>query len=400
MLGKHYEIAYPGRSWSSARRLRQPPLYAKWAAEKAHFTQAFGWERPLFFGAEGEPVLTFDEPDWFERVAVEVAQAHQKAALFDQSTFGKIDVAGPDAERFLNRVCANDMARGPGRAIYSSMLNARGGIESDLTAVRISDELFHLSVGTTAIRRDLAWLRRHLDGERVTLRDVTEERAIIGLMGPEATAIAERVGAGALNQLGYFRSGEATIVGALVRGVRLSYVGETGWEISCRAEDAAAVYEALYAEGARPAGALAQTSMRIEKRFLSFGHDIDADVTPLDAGLDVAVAWETEFIGREALLRLRGEGRENRLVSLIFDDPHATPLGEEPVRLDGAIAGKTTSAAFGYRVGRPVAIADLSLPEARIDGATVSVDVGGATCLATVRHGAVFDPTGARMRRG
>ena len=399
VLGKHYEIAYPGRNWSSARNLRLTPLHDRWVAAKAHFTQVFGWERPVYFGKEREPVLSFGKPDWFENVRAEVAQAHERAAIFDQSTFGKIEVEGPDAEAFLNRVCANDMARAPGRAIYTAMLNERGGIESDLTAIRVADEHYRLFVGSSAIRRDLAWLRAHLGDARVSLRDSTEEFAIIGLMGPQAAAIADAVGAGALNALGYFRVGEAEIAGAHTRAVRLSYVGEAGWEITCRAENAPKVYDALYAEGARPAAAYAQTSMRIEKKFLSYGHDLDTDISPLEAGLGFAIGWDTDFIGREALLRQRDEGRACQLVSLLLDDAEANPLGGELVRIDGEIAGKTTSAAFGYRVGKPVAIADLSNAAARVDGARVTVAVAGTACAATVATGPVHDPEGARMRR-
>ncbi|MEL6278244.1 MAG: FAD-dependent oxidoreductase [Pseudomonadota bacterium] len=400
VLGKHYEIAYPGRNWSSARNLRLTPLHEKWVDAKAHFTQVFGWERPVYFGKEREPILSFGKPDWFDNVAAEVAHAHERAAIFDQSTFGKIEVEGPDAESFLDRVCANDMTREPGRATYTAMLNPAGGIESDLTAVRIADEHYRLFVGSTAIRRDIAWLKRHLGDDRVTLRDSTEEFAIIGLMGPSAADIARRVGASELTDLGYFRVGEAEIAGAHVRAARLSYVGEAGWEITCRAANAPKIYDALYAQGARPAGAYAQTSMRIEKRFLSYGHDLDTDISPLEAGLGFAIAWQSDFVGREAIERQRDEGRANRVVSLILEDPDANPLGNELVRFNGAIAGKTTSAAFGYRLGRPVALADLSLSDARVAQSEVEISIAGRSYAARVSTAAAFDAKGVRMRTG
>ena len=186
VLGKHYEITYPGRQWTTARDLRPTPLHAKWCEAKAHFGQVGDWERPQYFARTAEPQLTFSRPDWFDNVAREVEQAHTHAAIFDQSTFGKIDVTGPDAASFLNRVCANNMDRAPGRAIYTAMLNASGGIESDLTAVRLAENHFRLYVGTTALRRDLAWLRRHLDGGRIELHDRTYDFAVIGLMGPQS----------------------------------------------------------------------------------------------------------------------------------------------------------------------------------------------------------------------
>ncbi|MEM6498356.1 MAG: glycine cleavage T C-terminal barrel domain-containing protein, partial [Pseudomonadota bacterium] len=398
VLGKHYEITYPARQWSTSRDLSPTPLHAKWVAAKAHFGQVADWERPLYFNKRSEPKLTFAKPDWFDNIRQEVEQAHNSAAIFDQSTFGKIDVRGSDACTFLNRVCANDMDRPPGRAIYTAMLNERGGIESDLTAIRLSDDHYRLYVGTTAVKRDLSWLRRHVAASRVSLTETTKDFAVIGLMGPKSAEIATAVGASNLNDLGYFRSGKAHIAGCEVLGVRLSYVGESGWEITCKSEDAGAVYDALFEQGARPAGTLAQSSMRIEKRFLSYGHDLDTDISPIQSGLDFAVGWETDFVGREALQRQRDDGQENRLVSLLLEDSEAVPLGNEPVYLDEATVGKTTSAAFGYRAGKPVAIADISTAEARTVDTEVLIDIAGERFKAQVEPGAVFDPSGERMR--
>ena len=398
VLGKHYEITYPARQWQSARNLAPTPLHDRWLAADAHFGQVSDWERPLYFNKTTEPRLTFAKPDWFDNVAREVAQAHNHAAIFDQSTFGKIDVSGPDACEFLNRVCANQMDRRPGRAVYTAMLNEAGGIESDLTALRLGDEHYRLYVGTTSARRDLAWLRRHVGQARVTLTETTRDFAVIGLMGPDAAGIAGAVGADTLNQLGYFQFATASIAGRDVHAVRLSYVGESGWEMTCKAADVPAVYDALYEHGARPAGTLAQTSMRIEKRFLSYGHDLDTDISPIEVGLDFAIGWNTAFLGREALQRQRDAGTENRLMSLVLDDPGAVPLGNEPVYLGDRTVGKTTSAAFGYRIASPIAIADLSVAEARKVGTRVYVDIAGERWSARVKTGAVFDPAGERMR--
>jgi 4-methylaminobutanoate oxidase (formaldehyde-forming) len=398
VLGAHYEIAYPGRQFTSARDLRRTPLDARWRAAKARFGQFYAWERPLYFGSEGEPELTFGKPPWFDRVGREVAQAHESVAIFDQSTFGKIRVEGPDAETFLDRVCANDMARPPGRAIYTAMLNEAGGFESDLTALRLSEESYRLTVGTGAIKRDLVWLRRHLnDGERVTVTDETADYAVLALMGPAATASAAALGGEALADIGYFRHAEAKLAGLPVRAVRLSYVGEAGWEITCRAADAEALYDALVETGARPAGLYAQTSMRIEKGFLAMGHDLDSDLTPLEAGLDFAVAWASDFIGREALMKRRERDPESRMVTLLLDDQSAVPLGNEPVTLDGAIIGQTTSAAYGYRIARPLALAYVEAAHAQ-NGRRLAVDIAGASFDGVVSTAPAFDPKGARMR--
>ena len=399
VLGKHYEITYPGRQWTSGRELRTAPLDRRWKNERAHFGQVHAWERPLYFGKTEEPRLSFGRPHWHDAVEREVRAAHGEAAIFDQSTFGKIEVTGPDACRFLDRVCANRMNRPAGRAVYTAMLNERGGFESDLTVVREARDRYRLYVGTASIKKDLAWLRRHLqESEDVTLTDSTGDYAVIGLMGPRSTEIATELGAGSLTGIGYFHAAEAEIAGQPVRAVRLSYVGEAGWEITCRAEAAEAVYDAVRDCGASPAGVFAQTSMRIEKRFLAFGHELDTDISPLEAGLEFAVDWRKDFVGRKALLEKKKQGARNRIVSIVFSDKHAVPLGNEPVVADGKIVGRTTSAAFGFRIGAPVALANIAEPEARRTGAGVMIDIAGTPFRGRVVAGAVFDPEGYRMR--
>lgn len=400
VLGQHYAITFPGLQAKTARDLVRTPLHDEWRARRAVFGQFYGWERPLYFNNTGQPVLTYKRPVWFSQVKQEVEQAHYRAAIFDQSTFGKILVEGADAEQFLNRLCTNDMTRPAGRATYTFMLNERGGIESDLTVLRLDDEAFRLYVGTAAISRDMDWLRIHLqDGERVALKDQSKDLAVLAVMGPEAPGIADRIGAHALNEIGYFGHIRARIADRPVLGVRLSYVGETGWELTCKSGDAARIYEAMYAAGARPSGLYAQTSMRVEKRFLAFGHDIDSDMNPLEAGLDFAVDWGKNFIGRDALAAARDRGAGTAVVTLVFDDVDAVPLGNEPVYLDGDTIGKTTSAAHGHRVGAPVAIAILSID--RIPGQgepVVEVDIARTLFEARVLRGAAYDPQGSRMR--
>ncbi|MDB4583290.1 FAD-dependent oxidoreductase [Draconibacterium sp.] len=394
ILGTHYAIHYPGTQLHSARNLKLTPLHARWLQNKAHFGQFFGWERPLYFDCQQTPQLSFNKPDWFDQVGREVAFAHQHAAIFDQSSFGKIGVSGTDAETFLNRVCSNDMTRPTGRAIYTAMLNERGGYESDLTAVRLGDDEFRLYVGTSAIRRDLAWLRRHLlPGEQVDLSDQTEAFAILGLMGPDAAGIATRLGADELNQLGFFCCGETQIAGIPVHAVRLSYVGEAGWELCCKVNDAESLYDALIAAGAQSAGIFAQSSMRIEKRFLAFGHDLDTDLNPIQAGLGFTLDWSSEFIGKSALLPIRHETPASLLVSIQFDDVDAQPLGNEPVYYQGKIVGKTTSASFGYRVGKPIAIA-LIENHNKLDGLKVDVDIAGSQNAGTIHTSATWNPIG------
>ena len=397
ILGTHYEIAYPGKQPGTARDLRRLPLDAEYRDAKAHMGQVYGWERPLYFNKTAAPRPTFGRPDWFENVAAEVTAAHERAAIFDASPFGKIEVKGPDAEAFLLHCCAGFMGRAPGSVIYTAVLNARGTFESDLTAQRIAPDHYRLFTGTSAIKRDLAWFRRHAEGFDVTLTDSTEDYVVLGLMGPGAARIASEVGAPELTRIGYFKHGEAQIAGHHVRAARLSFVGEAGWEITCRAQNARAIHAALTAAGATPAGLYAQTSMRIEKGFCAMGHELDSDVTPITAGLDFATRKTGGFIGAEALAAARDKGTTSRITSLRFDDADAVPLGNEPVLLDGQIIGQTTSCGFGYRIGRPVALAHLSgkLPA---DGSPVMVDIARTLHPARVVHGPLFDPDGARMK--
>ncbi|MDJ0860186.1 MAG: FAD-dependent oxidoreductase [Dinoroseobacter sp.] len=396
ILGTHYEIAYPGRQLTTARGLRALPLEAEYKSANAHFGQVYGWERPLYFGKTIEPKMRFDRPDWFENVRTEVMAAHEDAAIFDASPFGKLDVTGPDAEAFLLRVCAGHLGRAPGSVIYTAMLNARGTFEADLTAQRIATDHYRLFVGTNAVKRDLTWLRRQAEGFDVEITDQTESFATLGLMGPEAARISQSLGADALADLGYFKLTETRLAGVAVTAARLSYVGEFGWEITCASEDAKSLYTALTEAGARPAGLFAQTAMRIEKGFCAMGHELDSDVTPIAAGLGFATRKSGGFIGAEALEAARSAGETSQIVSLRFHDDVAVPLGHEPVYADGRIVGQTSSAAYGYRVGAPVALAHAT---GLTDGQTVEVDIARQMFAATVVRGPLFDPEGARMKR-
>ena len=400
VLGRHYEIAYPGRVWTSARDLRPTPLHARWVEARARFTQVYGWERPQYFDSGTEPVLTFGRPAWFDQVAAEVAAAHGHAAIFDLSTFGKIRVTGADAERFLDRVCANDLSRAPGHVIYTAMLDAGGGFQSDLTALRLGEDEYLLYVGTAAVKRDLAWLRRSLNaGERVELVDVTERYAVLGLAGPRVAGMIAASGAGDLGALPYFQHADAEVAGVAVRAARVSYVGEAGWELTCAAGDATRLYDALAVAGARPAGLFAQSSMRIEKRHLAMGHDLDSDVTPIEAGLDFAVSKRGGFVGYEALAKRRAAGPARRMMSIVLEDPDAYPLGDEPVYVGDVLAGQATSAAFGHRIGKPVALAYLA-SEHRGDAhnTRVELDIAGERFAGLASTQAAFDPKGLRMR--
>ena len=398
ILGRHYEIAYPGRQPTTARNLRLLPLHEQWRRQNACFGQFGEWERPLYFGEPQSPELTFERPQWFSRVKDEVEQAHLRAAVFDLSPLGKIVVRGKDAESFLNTVCGGRMRCAPGRAVYALMLNSCGGIESDLVAQRRSEEEYYLYVGAAAVRRDMAWLCRHLSpGSAVSLSDETEEWAVLGLFGGDAGAIAAAVGADEMLNLPYYRHGATRIAGTSVHAARLSYVGEFGWEITCRVADVETVYESLHAAGARPAGMFAQAAMRIENKFLAHGAELDSDITPAEAGLSFAVNWDCDFVGREALSANRKPAR--KFVSVGFRDSNAVPLGGEAVYDDnGRIIGRTTSAAFGFRAAKPVAIALVNSDG--IGERAVKIDIAGQMAEGDATESAIYDPKRCRCQAG
>lgn len=396
ILGTHYDIAYPGKQLKTARDLRKLPLDSEYRDAKAHMGQFYGWERPLYFRKASEPELKFERPDWHENVRDEVMAAHTHAAIFDASPFGKIEIEGPDAEVFMRHVCAGQMGRAPGSVIYSALLNDRGTFESDVTAQRISEEHYRLFVGTNAIKRDLTWLKRHSDDFKVTLTDSTERYAVLGLMGPRAAEFASKCGAEGLNEIAYFKHAEAKLAGKTVRAARMSYVGEAGWEITCDVVDVKDIYAALTNQGAQPAGMFAQSSMRIEKGFCAMGHELDADVTPITTGLDFATRKAGGFIGAEALAKSREAGDTCHIISLALDDECAVPLGHEPIYFEGKIVGQTSSCAFGFRIGKPVALGHSEV--ALKDGDRIQVDIARILYDATVTIGPLFDPTSSRMK--
>ena len=399
VLGKHYEITYPGRQWVRARDQRHLPLHDEWQAEKAFFGQVYGYERPLYFSSDMPPKMTFDQPDWFEQVGREVRHITDAAGVTDLSSFGKIDITGRDALTALEWIASNRMERPVGSIIYTLMLNDKGGIVSDLTAFRLSNCHFRLYVGTSALKHDLTWIRNQMhDDWDVTIQDVTETYATLGLMGVETERVADSIGANWLNDIAYFRHASGNMAGISVMAGRLSYVGAPGWEITCHKNDAKALYHALKEAGCHPVGAFAQSSMRIEKRFLSYGHDIDTDNFPDELGLMFAVDLQTPCKGLAAIIDRLKEPPFKTLISIIFDQTDVYPIGNEPV-LDrtGKMIGKTTSASFGYRIGVPVALALIQKDQA-IAGNHVHIDIAGQLANGRVSLRPAFDPDGKLMR--
>jgi 4-methylaminobutanoate oxidase (formaldehyde-forming) len=328
--------------------------------------------------------------------------------LFDQSSLAKFQLQGPDAVSALQRLCANDVDVAVGRIVYTQMLNARGGIECDLTVSRLGADLYMIVTIAAAAGHDADWIRRGLGGARVTLTDVTSASTVLGVMGPRSRALLARLTPAELSTAAFpFGTTREIELGyATVRATRITYVGELGWELYVPAEFAAGVYDDVVAAGAdlglRHAGYHAMDSLRLEKGYRSWGHDIGADDTPLEAGLGFAVAFKKDFVGREALLRQRDRPLPRRLVMFTLNDAEPLLLGDEPIWRDGVLVGRITSGAYGHTLGRSVGMGYVS-HAAGVDGAFVEsgrweLEIATERLAARAQLEAPYDPKSVRVR--
>lgn len=370
-LGTHYLMAYPNRELQTGRNLRVSPVHEQMREAGAWFGEKAAFERPNFFGAPGTtPVVeyAFGRQSWWENHRAEHMACREHAAIFDQSGFGKLEVTGADAMAVLNRLCANDVDVAPGQLVYTAMLDDRGRFFSDLTVLRLADDRFRLITGTAQRIRDLWHVSRGiLHGEACAVTDVTADYAVLSVMGPHSRALLQPITEADLGNeafpFGAVR--EASINGASAHAARVTYVGELGWELHVAADQAALLMAGLLAMGggepARLAGHYAINSLRLEKAYRAWGHELSPDETPIEAGLSFALAWDKPagFVGREALQEQRAVGPNalpKRLVGFRALDPEVMLWGGERLRRDGAPLGYTTSAGYGHSVGGAVAL--------------------------------------------
>ncbi len=366
--GKHYTIAWPQEEHRSARPWKKPPLYRLLEEEGACFGEKLGWERANWFadraaGEVPEDRYSFGRQNWLDAVGREARAAREAAVLIDQSSFAKFLLRGPDAGDALSRMASNDVARPPGSLVYTQMLNDLGGIECDLVVARLSHDTFYIVTGTGLVTHDFDWIRRNIpEGIDATLEDVTNDHATLSLMGPNSRAILEETTnddvSNAAFPFGQVRA--IDISGSPVRALRVSYVGELGWELHCPVDHAVPVFEAVRAAGRRHglrlAGYRAIEALRLEKGYRAWGSDIGPDHTPLEAGMGWAVklASNTPFRGREALERQKREGVTKMLAGFTVDDPDVVLIGRETIYRNGEIAGWLTSGGFGYTVNKAI----------------------------------------------
>ncbi len=370
LYGKHYAVSWPAAEHASARGARRSPLYPLLREAGACFGEKLGWERANWFapaGVEPRDEPSFGRASWFEHVGAEHRRVREHVAVFDQSSFAKFEIVGPDAERALQWLCANDVGRPPGSVVYTSLLNRRGGIECDLTVTRLAQDRYYVVTGTGSATRDRDWIERGIErgighgthgGLRAKLVEVTEALAVLSLMGPSARAVLERATGDPVDDaaLPFASARDIRIGNAKVRALRLSYVGELGFELHVARDAASSVYRSLMRAGADlgigNAGYRAIESLRLECGYRAWGSDLTPDHTPLEAGLGWAVKLDGahDFLGRGALEAQRSAPLTRRLAGFTVDDDTVTLLGRETVYRDGERVGWLTSAGYGHSV--------------------------------------------------
>jgi 4-methylaminobutanoate oxidase (formaldehyde-forming) len=414
-LGLLYDMHWPFRQPATARGVRRSVLHDRLAARGACFGETAGWERANWFAPEGvEPVYeySYGRQNWFEHSAAEHRAVREAVGIFDQSSFATYVVQGADAERVLDHVCANDISVPVGRIVYTQWLNNSGGIEADLTVTRLAEDRFLVVTAAATQVRDLAWLRAHVPADaRCTVEDVSSAYAVISVMGPRSRELLEPLTLARLDNdaFPFGTSREIDLGYARVRASRITYVGELGWELYVPTEFATGVFDVLVeagaSVGARLCGYHALNSLRMEKAYRHWGHDITPDDTPLEAGLGFAVAWDKPggFLGRDALLRQRESGVRRRLVALRLHDDDTLMYHNEPIWRDGVIVGSTTSGMYGHTIGAPLALGWVANPDGiadpdYVESGTYEVEVACERIPVTISLAPFYDPRSTRVR--
>lgn len=414
-LGLLYAMHWPYRQAETARGVRKSPFHDRLQARGACFGEVAGYERPNWFARDGvQPryEYSYGRQNWFDLSALEHASVREAVGLIDLSSFGKFIVQGRDAEDCLNRICAADVAVPVGKVVYTQWLNDRGGIEADVTVTREADDRFLIVTSCASQTRDLSWLRRNFPAQaHCFVFDASSAFAVLALMGPRSRSLLESLTDTDMSNESFpFGTSRVIDIGyARVRASRITYVGELGWELYIGTEFAQSVYDEIEANGrnvgVRPVGFHAVNSLRMEKAYRHWGHDIGDEDSPLEAGLGFAVAWSKPggFIGREALLRQRESGVRRRLAQFKLRSDRHLLYHNEPIWRDGVIVGRITSGMYGHTVGRPLGMgyvhneAGPATPE-WVAAGQYEIEVAAERIPADVSLQAFYDPAGTRVR--
>jgi heterotetrameric sarcosine oxidase gamma subunit len=412
-LGLLYAMHWPFRQYESARDRFRSPLHERVEAAGAVFGELGGWERANWYappGMEREYRYSYGRQNWFEASAEEHRATRQRVAVYDQSSFTKVLVEGPDAAAFLDWISANRVDEPVGKVIYTQWLNPQGGIEADLTITRTGDESFIVVTAVASTTRDLAWLRRHAADRRVTITDVSAQHAVLSVMGPDSRHLLQTITGADLSNEGFPFGTARTIeiAGSAVRAQRVTYVGELGWELYIPAAEAVAVYDTIIAAGSAfglaHAGYHALFSCRTECGYRHFGHDVGPHDTPLEAGLGFAVDFDKPggFIGRQALEQVRDRPRTERLLQFRLEDQDLLLYHDEPIYRDGVMVGRTTSGMYGHTVGAPLGMGYVTAPEPidqqLVDGSVWEIEVAARRIAARASIRSFYDPANLRVK--
>jgi glycine cleavage system aminomethyltransferase T/glycine/D-amino acid oxidase-like deaminating enzyme len=408
----YYDIRYPHHERQAGRPLRLSAANAWHRDHGAAFGEKSGWERVNWYsenesaGTESLRPRGWAGEHWSPAIGVEHVATRETAVLFDESSFAKMEIEGPGAAALLERLCDNRVVRDVGRITYTQMLNRRGGIECDFTVGRLDEDRFSIVTGTAFGNHDREWIRKHLpDDGSAQVHDVTSQWSCFGVWGPRARDVLQPLTSQNLDNeaFPYMSVRETTVGDVPVRALRVTYVGELGWELYCPAEYGLGLWLALW-EAGRPhdmvaGGYRAIDSLRLEKGYRVWGADITPDETPYEGGVGFCVKLDKDggFIGREALAEAKERGPRTRLCCLLLEDPLSVALGNEPVRIDGEIRGRVTTGGYGYTVERSIAYAYLP-PDHAEPGTAVEVEIFGRWVGGEVAAEPLFDPKGERIR--
>jgi glycine cleavage system aminomethyltransferase T/glycine/D-amino acid oxidase-like deaminating enzyme len=407
----YYDVKYPGHERQAGRPLRLSPAYPRLGELGAVFGEKSGWERPNWFEPnEGSGDESLRPGGWAGRlwspaIGVEHRATREAAALFDETSFAKIEIAGPGAADFLEYLCDNRVARDVGAITYTQMLNGRGGIECDFTVTRLAEDRFRIVTGTAFGQHDLAWIRSHApDDGSVAVEDVTSRFACLGIWGPKSREILQPLTTEDLGNeaFPYMRARDVAVGHVPCLALRVTYVGELGWELYCPMEFGLRLWDTIWEAGREhglvAGGYKAIDSCRLEKGYRVWGADITPEDTPYEGGLGFAVKLDKgDFIGRDALIEAENEPLERKLACLVLDDPRSVALGSEPVLLEGNVAGRVTSGGYGYTVERSIAYAYLPADKVEV-GRPVEVEIFGESVAGSVAAEPLYDPDGAAIR--
>jgi len=401
-----YQLHYPGEHREAGRPVKKTPVYARLAADGAQFADVFGWERAKWFAPPGETEqYSFRRNNCFDVVAKECETVRERVGLLDLTSFAKYDVTGKDAEAYLNRLNANRIPRRDGGIVLSHMLTELGGIECEATITRLASDRFYILSAAVAELHDLDWLEQHVaDGEAVTVENVTHDYGVLVLAGPRSRDVLAKLSNEDLSNASFpwLRGREIDVAGIPVRALRISYVGELGWELHHPIAQMETLYDAVMAAGEEYGianfGTYAVNAMRMEKAYKAWGAELTTEITMIEADMDRFVDFgKGEFIGRDATLARKRQGIDTKLVYVSVDTDDADPAGNEPVFDGDRLIGVTTGGAYGFSVGRSLAFAYVE-PDYASPGSAFDISILGSRRRATVLGRPAYDPDNQRLR--